>query len=382
MKKALTLLLTTATLALSLTACSGNPAKSSDITPLATQEPQNTSSTEKSSAETENTASQNINSTADEHGNRLFPSIVYNEYNMLEREADEMYFAPASDDYIIVVQEWDETYQEVRLVAFDKKGAVIKCEVRETKADWDRLTNLDEVIADYNGNLIGDSMYYHNSFYDDGVTTWSQKLDVMLSLKKNSLGGFAIDNCTHYSVYISSDITWEQTLGEYENFLTENDFEILSYHTPYSDDYMISKSETISEDAASTYVTGGYTLHKNDAFSYHSETLRSYDSNGNCIQCETVYVFDSPHEAEQYMFANNGYVQKEPTLEFKYNKPDNMELHGSVWLFTFYVDEYGNKTDPCSDEVNKGEWGRNAEIEYWLKPYLTETQLSALLGNE
>lgn len=381
MKKTIPLLLA-AILTFSLTACEETPIESSKITSQVTQEPQNGKDTLQNSDESESIISQSISSSVDEQDDRLFLSIIYDEYNMFERESDEMYFTPASDDYILVVQEWNET-QVVRLVAFDKKGSVIQYEIRDIRSNWDSLANLDEVLVNNSGKLIDDSMYYHGVYYDDGETAWGQKWDIMLSLKINSLGGTAIDSCNRYHIYTSSPITAEQMLGEYANTLAESDFEILSYHTPISEDYVIakSKSEVIDVEACETII-GGYTLHINDAFSYYPETLWSFDEDGNCIQYEMIYVFDSPYDAEQFKLATWGYVQKEPRLEVKCKEPYGMELRGNVWLYTFYSDDDGNQIDPCSEELNKAKWWRKAETEYWSKPYLTETQQNWALENQ
>ena len=377
MNKIIALLLSAVILAVTLTACGNN----------AEVKQEQTTSTASATAKTEDSAPTSASAkteSVEENQYGIFPNIVYEDYGMVVQEADELYFKPASDDYIVVVNGkgaysdieectfWQNTY----LLSFDENGALIQYDVRETY-NWEHTSNIDEVIERCDGKLVGDSMYYHDGYYDDGYNIWGQKLLVLTDINNGAIGGGALDNLN--GIYYSSPLTSEQTAGDYKNTLSEEDFTILSFHTPASDDYTLLKDEIISVEALDSYVTGGYTVHKNDAFSYHTESLKAYDELGACIQYEIIIVCPSNHDAEQYMLYNNGYLEKQPKLVVKYDVPDNMELRDNVWLYTFYVDDTGTETDLTAEVVSKWIFGKKSENEFWSKPFLTESQLKEAL---
>ena len=291
------------------------------------------------------------------------------------RNGDSVHFVPKTNDYLILFSTDDQFGQTAYLTSFDHNKKAVQFTIREV-SDWENVSNLKEVLARNDAELVDDAMYYEydlESLSYESLLPTSEKFHCIYMAHSGGMGSRGLSGT--FDFYYPQPLTDSDYKSTFENKLAADDCQITRAIPQKTDDYMVHISEQIDNPAhETTELIGreadgltGITkpVHINDAYSYHLEEMYAWDNDGECVQYVRVAVCKSAVDADEYMKAHR-YQAFDAT---------NVTQQGQyIILNDTSSNDLPKKLFALSGEKGPAEW-------YMAKPYLTQSQANAAFKN-
>ena len=302
---------------------------------------------------------------------------------------DAVYFAPASDDYIYVINK-ESNGTNINIFSFDDSGEIIQsmCRVEYNEE------NFDGDYSDYPYvKISSDHRVQYNDFYAENPEAWKDDSVYQNVTHKIRKIYRELLNCRYEgnkTVVMSKDLT-----GDDFAYTNETDHPALDQlkgvAEDYGSDYCISVAREKEEHKAGLHYGVVYdhgVMH--EAFAMYRATIYIFNDDGVVTKMIEAVVLDSSDQIEEYKKFHFGTKHNDDYSEITVDE-ENWEKEGIKKMnikqkgTALYGDYNGSNLSNLQGFGDRKwhhilEWGNSESSVYYLSiPKLTDSQLNKFL---
>ena len=307
---------------------------------------------------------------------------------------DDIYFVPASDDYMYWIRDDEELKEEyvseITMTSFDKSGQIIQVMHRtehpyriENRADYDAMPDIrisSDGYVQYQDMYMGNEESYNKT---EGTVCVNKKLQTIYNRLKS------LRTTDEYELVLSKELTPADT--RYENDMDHPALEqLISFADEFGSDYCIKINRTKEEHEASLHYGVIYDQGViAEPFALYRGDIYFFDEKGDVNKYFEVMVFDSADQIEEYkkhMDVDHNEDWSEITVDAEtWERVGVQQMNLQAKDNIFYADFHDRKLGIELDGSNHKwqhmlDWGTNSITLYYLsKPELSEQQIQRFL---